>query len=113
MLRKLLLSLVAVVALTLGGAAVAGAQDYTQTTTANSSTSEPFPQGEVISREISRDPSDPGDGAVVLAAEESRPAAGPLARTGLDTATLGRIALALFAGGTVLVAATRRPTRRA
>jgi cytoskeletal protein RodZ len=34
-----------------------------------------------------------------------------LARTGLDSTALGLIALALFGGGAVLVAATRRPQR--
>lgn len=36
----------------------------------------------------------------------------PLARTGLEADTLGVIALGLFAGGAVLVAASKRPTRR-
>ena len=113
MFRKVNVSLVAVAALSLAGATAAGAQQYTPNSMGTTASSAPAPDDEVISRDVSRDPGDPGDGAVVLGAGQSRPAAGPLARTGLDTGTLGGMALGLFAAGTVLVAASRRPTRRA
>ncbi len=100
MLRKTTFSLI-VVLVSLLGASVAGAQQYPPSsmgTTASTIEEDVISQGQ----EREDPPSVLGAGAQ----------SSPLARTGLDATMLGTIALVLFGGGAVLVAASRRPTRR-
>ena len=101
MLRKAAFALIVVI-ISLLGASVAGAQQYPPSSMGTTASSLPE---EVISKGLERD-----DPASVLGAQEVR--SSPLARTGIDATTLGTIALVLFGGGAILVAASRRPTRR-
>ena len=102
MLRKAAFALTVVV-ISLLGASVAGAQQYPPSSMGTTASSLPE---EVISKGLERN-----DPPSVLGAQEVR-SSSPLARTGIDATTLGTIALVLFGGGAVLVAASRRPTRR-
>lgn len=101
MLRKATFSLI-VVLVSLLGASVAGAQQYPPSSMGTTASTI---QEDVISQGMDRQ-----DPPSVLGAGQVQ--SSPLARTGLDATTLGTIALVLFGGGAVLVAASRRPTRR-
>lgn len=103
MLRKATFALI-VVLVSLLGASVAGAQQYPPSSMGTTASSLPE---DVISQGVGRSEDPPS-----LLGGAGQVQSSPLARTGLDATTMGTIALALFGGGAVLVAASRRPTRR-